>query len=270
MNCATKYFQVTCQRSFLSLLICAGAVSAVHGAPQADGKQLLRGARESYYNLRRSGLIEFQSNITPNWELLLTGVESKPDVMKFLKGLHFSMSIDSASKLRMEHHADQTPPDQKSIDSRDQIFEQMDEAVSRFVTTWSVFTLTSPFPEVESDCEVTEAADQYHFFHKEGASEVLTITNKDFMIIEIKVSGHDFKASLKPILEKTEKGFILRGYVANYETPSSARNTVIKVRLEYQEVSGLQLPGKVSVDTLYEGKPAQLEWLFTDYQVKVR
>ena len=90
------------------------------------------------------------------------------------------------------------------------------------------------------------------------------------MIIEIKVSGSDFKASLKPVLEKTTKGFILKGYAANFETPSGARRTLLKVRLEYQEVSGLQLPRKVSVDSVYQGRPAQIEWLFTDYQVKVR
>jgi hypothetical protein len=266
MNGATKYFQ----NAFLLLLICAGVISAAQAAPQADRKPLLSRARETYYNLRRSGLIEFQSNITPNWELLLAGVESNPGVMRFLRGLHFSMSIDSDSKFRMEHHADLTPPDQKSIDNRDKIFEEMDEAVSRFVATWSVFTLTSPFPEIGSDYELKTAADQYHFAHKEGATDVLTITDKDFMIIEIKVSGSDFKASLKPVLEKTTKGFILKGYAANFETPSGARNTLLKVRLEYQEVSGLQLPRKVSVDSVYEGRPAQIEWLFTDYQVKVR
>ncbi|MDQ2922538.1 MAG: hypothetical protein M3R52_13120 [Acidobacteriota bacterium] len=270
MNCATIYFQGRFQRSFVSLLICAGAISGAYAAPQAERKQILSRARETYYNLRRSGLIEFQSNITPNWELLLTGVESNPGAMKLLRALHFSMSIDSDSKLRMDHHADITPPDQKSIASVDKIFKGMDEAVSRFVATWSVFTLTSPFPAIESDYEVKTTPDQYQFSHKEGAIDVLTITDKDFMIIEIKVSGGDFKASLKPVLEKTEKGFILRGYAANYETASGARNTQVKVRLEYQEVSGLQLPSKVSVDTVYEGRPAQFEWLFTEYQVKVR
>jgi hypothetical protein len=32
----------------------------------------------------------------------------------------------------------------------------------------------------------------------------------------------------------------------------------------------LQLPSKVNVDTVYQGKPAQIEWVFTDYRVKVR
>jgi hypothetical protein len=270
MSYARIAFHCDLKRAFLSLLICAAAISAANAAPQSDKKEILNRARQRYYNLRQVGLIELQANIRPNWEFLLIGVDSNHKVMKLLNGLHFSMSIDAESKFRMDHHADATPPDQKSQDRFDQIFRDMNEAVSRFVATWSVFMLTSPFPEIESNNEIREVADQYHFSHKEGATDVLTITNKDFMIIEIRVSGSGFNASLKPVLEKSAQGFILKGYSANYETPSGARNTQLIVRLDYQEISGLQLPRRVSLDTVYEGKPAQIEWLFTDYQVKVR
>lgn len=258
------------KRVLLSLFICTAAISAADAASQSERKQILGRAQQRYYNLRRSGLIEFRTNIKPNWELVMMGVEPNPRAMKLLNGLRFSMSIDSESKLRMDHHADVTPPDQKSVEGFDSIFKGMDEAVSRFVATWSVFMLTSPFPDIESDCEIKEVAGQYRFSAREGATEVLTTTDKDFMIIEIKVSGAGFNASLKPVLENTAKGFILRGYSASYETPSGSRNTQVKARLDYQEVRGLQLPLKVGLDTVYEGKPAQVEWLFTDYQVKVR
>ena len=198
------------------------------------------------------------------------GVEPKAGAIKLLDRLHFSMSIDSESKFRMDHHADIAPPNQRSADRFESIFKDMDEAVSRFVTIWSTFMLTSPFPEIEGDFEVIEVAGQYHFSHKDGATDVVTITDKDFMIIEIKVSGAGLAASLKPVLEKTTQGFILKGYAASYETPSGARNTQLKVRIGYQEIRRLRLPREVNLDTVYEGRPAQIEWLFTDYQVKVR
>ena len=100
--------------------------------------------------------------------------------------------------------------------------------------------------------------------------EVLTITDRDFVISEIKVSGRDFNASLKPVLEKTAQGFILKGYAATYQTLTGARNTSVKALLEYEELRGLQLLHKVNLDTVFEGTPAQMEWLFSDYQVKVR
>jgi hypothetical protein len=268
MNCSSVSWRRDLKRLFISLLLCAAAIPAAHSAPQSDTKQLLERAREKYYNLRWSGLIEFQAKVKPNWKILLTGVEPNRAAMKLLDGLHFSVSLDSKSKLRVDHYADVTPVDQKSVERVDRIFRDMDEAVSRFVATWSIFMLTSPFPEVESGYE--EVAGRYHFFHKEGGIDVLTITDRDFMIIEIRASGAGFNSSLRPVLEKTRKGFILRGYEASHETPSGTGNTLVDVRLDYQEVKGLQLPRKVNVNTVYDGKPAQLEYRFIDYQVTVR
>jgi hypothetical protein len=270
MNYSSLAFHRELRRVFLSLLIGVAAISAVNAAPQSEKKETLSRARQRYYNLRRAGLIEFQANIKPNWDLLLTGVDLKSSARNLFNGLQFTVSIDSASKLRMDHHADVTPPDQKSAEGFEKMFKGMDEAVSSFFGTWSIFMLTSPFPEIGSDYELKESALQYYFSHKEPGMEVLTITDRDFMISEIKVSGRDFNASVKPVLEKTAEGFILKGYAATYQTLTGARNTSVKALLEYEELRGLQLLHKVNLDTVFEGKPAQMEWLFTDYQVKVR
>ena len=79
-----------------------------------------------------------------------------------------------------------------------------------------------------------------------------------------------FMDPMQTVLEKTTTGYILKGYTGDYRTPSGARETLLKVSVDYQEINGLQLPRKVYVETVYEKNPAQLEWLFTDYQVKVR
>jgi hypothetical protein len=144
----------------------------------------------------------------------------------------------------------------------------MDGAVKNFFGVWSIFMLTSPFPALESECQVNETPTQYLFSHKEGNLEVVTTTDKDFMVIEISVTAPGYNASLKPVFEKTSKGFILKGYVSRAQT--GPRVTSLKTILEYEELNGVQMLHKVSVDALYDGIPAQMEWLFTDYQIKVR
>jgi hypothetical protein len=267
MNRSTLYLRKNLVRVILVMVVCTVAMAEARGA-QSERKQIVTRARDAYYNLRRSGLIEFRSNIQPNWELLLAGVDKKASAIKLLDGLHFSVSIDSDSRFRLDHRVDVTPPDQKTADGLGKIVKGVDESVSQFFVTWSLFMLTSPFAEVETDYEVKESVGEYRFSHKETAGDVLTITDKDFMVTEIRVSGRDFNASLKPVLEKTKKGFILKGFAAGYET--GLRSTSVKARLEYEELSGLQLLHKVNLDTVYDGVPAQMEWLFTDYQVKVR
>lgn len=251
-------------------ILIAAACSLTKGGPQSgegERKQILATARQSYYNLRQAGLIEFQVSIKPNWQMV-ADFQSHSDVVKLLDGLHFSMSIDSESKLRIDHQTELIPTSAKSSDYIDRIFKDMDEAVSRFISTWSVFMLTSPFSTNDSSYEIMKLVDRYEFSRREGETNVVTVTGKDFRINEIRVTGPGFKASLKPALTETPAGFILNGYSARYETGS--RNTAVDVRLEYQLVNGLQLPRRVNVNTLYEGKPGHVEWWFTDYQVKVR
>jgi hypothetical protein len=268
-----NHWTVYLRKSFVFVILLASVSSFAIGRvrdAQLEKKQTVLKARDTYYNLRRSGLIEFRSNIQPNWELLLAGVDKKASALSLLNGLHFSASIDSESRFRLEHRFDVAPSNQKTADGLARIVKGMDEAVSQFFVTWSLFMLTSPFPVADSEYEVKETAGEYRFLHKEGASDVETITNKDFMVLEIHVTARDFSASLKPALERTKQGFILKGFAASYVAQSGQRTTSVNTRVEYEELNGLQLLHKVKVDTVYDGAPGQMEWLFTDYQVKVR
>jgi hypothetical protein len=266
MRCLSSRVRGSLAATTLVAVVCALANAGTQST-EVEKKQILATAREKYYNLRRSGLIEFEANIKPNWQEV-ADFQSNPDVLKVLEGMNLSISIDSESKLRIDHRTDLIPATEKSSDYMKKIFDDMDQAVSRFISTWSVFMLTSPFSPVDTSYEIKEFSDRYQFSRQEGATDVVTLTDRGFRINEIRVTGENFKASLKPLLKEAPGGLILNGYVANYET--GARHTRVETRLEYQLVNGLQLPRKVNVNTVYEGKPAQIEWLFSDYKVKVR
>ena len=266
MRCFRSRIRDCLAAAILVAVSCALANAGTQSS-EVEKKQILATARQKYYNLRRAGLIEFEANLKPNWQVV-ADFQSNSDALKVLEGMNLSISIDSESKLRMDHPTDLIPATEKAADYMKKIFDHMDQAVSRFISTWSVFMLTSPFSPVDSSYEIAEFADRYQFSRREGETNVVTLTDKNFRINEIKVTGENLKASLKPLLKETPDGLILSGYVANYET--SSRHTRVETSLEYQLVNGLQLPRKVNVNTVYEGKPAQIEWLFSDYKVKVR
>ena len=266
MRCSPWRVRGCLAATTLMTVVCALA----NAGPQSSAvekKQILASAREKYYNLRRAGLIEFEASISPNWQVV-ADFRSNTDALKVLEGMNLAISIDSESKLRMDRRTDLIPATEKSSDYMKKIFDDMDQAVSRFISTWSVFMLTSPFSPADSSYEINESADRYQFSRQEGATNVVTLTDRGFRINEIRVTGENFKASLKPLLKESPDGLILNGYAADYETGS--RHTRVEARLEYQLVRGLQLPRKVNVNTVYEGKSAQIEWLFSDYKVKVR
>ena len=255
----------------LTCLACAPAVGFTRTpAGQLDKKLLVTQARDTYYNLRRSGLVEFRANLQPNWDLLLEGVEQKAGALELLAGLHFSVSINPESRLQVAHRVDQPPTNPKTQEGLTRIVRQMDSALKQFFATWSVFMLTSPFPAVTSEYEVSQAAGQFRFSHKEGDAEVIVITDRSFMVMEIKVSAPTHNGWLKPVFEKTSTGYILTSFESNNVVQTGPRVTSVRTRLEYTEKNGLQLLNKVNVDTVQNGIPAKMEWLFTDYEVKVR
>jgi len=257
-----------CVTAFLAGIVC----TAVRACPQDAGgetAQLMAQARQKYYNLRREGLVRFDSNIEPNWKVLL-GDDQTPETLKLLEAIHFALSVDSDSVLRVTHRTDVIPVNDKSVAAFDQIYRQMNQAVSRFFATWSIFMLTSPFPEKGGQFEVEQKPDQFSFLQTQTGSRTLTITDRNFKITEMIVRGENFTASLKPELESTSNGYVLKAYTGTYETPSGARQTLLKVSVDYEQIGRLRLPHKVNLETVYEGKPAQMEWLFTDYKVKTQ
>ena len=240
---------------------------AVAQSADLDKAKTLQAARERYYNLRTQGLANVQVAIQPNWELLLEGTISAPSARTLLNNLHFWISIDAADKLQLTHDGKAVPADQ--LEAVEKIFKGMNSSVTGFFRTWSIFALGSPFPVPGSDYALERRADGFRFLQKQNDLDVAIDTDNEFAITEIRVVAADRTSSLKPILEKTPAGLVLKGYTASSRRPDGS-NTTVQASLEYGTVSGLRLLHKVNLDTVFQGTPAKLEWLFTDYQVKLR
>lgn len=264
-------------RLSLLILICACglAASTAHGTGRGDKQAIIAQARQAYYSLSRFGLIEFQSNIQPNWELVLKSeIAANPsgaqESLRLLNGLHFPMSLDPKGNVKVNHTADFTPPNEKAAEGFKQIYAGLDEAMSGFFATWNPFMLSSPFPEVDSEYQLEDLDGEYRLSYKDGTADVVTTMTGDLAITEIKVSATEFKSSIKPRFMKTQKGYVLTGYEATYQPATGPGVTRLSVQLDYQEVNGLQLPRKLHMDGVYDGNSFEMELLFSKYQVKTR
>ncbi len=238
-----------------------------------DKREIVKRARQGYYSLRKLGLVEFESKITPTWEVTLKEqIKSDPanaqTGLKLLNSIHFAMSLDADGSVKVTHQLDVTPPNQQTVDGLNQIYGGMQQSVSGFFASWSPFMLTSPFPEVESEYAFEEIGGGYRLSYKEGTADIVTSLTKDLEVTEIKVSTSEFTSSIRPTLTRTQQGFILSGYEANYKPVSGPGTTELKTQIDYQEVNGLQLPHKLNLESVYDGTPTQMELVFTDYNVK--
>jgi hypothetical protein len=232
-----------------------------------DKAKTLQTARARYCNLRTQGLSDVQVAIQPNWEVLLEGTNAAPSARTLLNNLHFWISMDEADRLKLSHDRKAVPTDQ--LEAVQKIFTGMNSSVTGFLRTWSIFLLGSPFPAPGSDYAVERRANGFRFLQKQNDLDVTIDTDNEFAVTEIRAVAVDRVSSLKPILEKTPAGLVLKGYTASSRRPDGS-NTTVQASLEYGTVSGLRLLHKVNLDTVFQGVPAKFEWLFTDYQVKLR
>lgn len=265
-----------------------GAASAQAAKAPAQkstaSKQVLQRAHDAYYSLRALGLDEFQSTVKPNWEMVLkdqmkqdpsatpeqvkVAQEQVQNGLKLLNTLHFTMLLDKEGKVTVSHRADADPPNEQVRQGFEQIYSGIDQAVSGFFATWSLFMLTSPFPAADSDYNLEDLGSQYRLSYKDGTSDVVTLMNKDLVITEIKVNSPQFISTVKPQIARTAKGFVLTGYIGDY-TPTSGPGVVhLDVKIKNGDVSGLQLPVTLTADSVYDGAPTRMELAFSEHQIK--
>ncbi|HET9840127.1 MAG TPA: hypothetical protein VFR84_18010 [Candidatus Angelobacter sp.] len=263
----------------LAIAMCATAAFAQTGAAPKTGKnsaaqnQILQRGRDAYYSLRAQGLDQFQSTIKPNWENVLKGQgvgdpAQLEAALKLLNGLHFTMVLDKEGKVSVSHTSDNEPPNEQVRAGFNQIYSGIEQAVSGFFATWSLFMLTPPLPEVNSDYQLDDLGTTYRLTYKDGTSDVVTILARDMSISEVKVTTAQFSSTVRPRMSKTAKGFVLAGYDADY-TPTSGPGVVhLDVKIAHAPVQGLQLPVSLIADTTLDGAPTHIELAFSDHQVK--
>lgn len=248
-------------------------VVPVSGLSPAAQQEIVKRARHSYYSLRAAGLDEFQSTITPDWEKVLRdqGVSDSAkiqDALQLLNGLHFSMVLDQNGAITVNHRSDVEPPNEQVRQGFEQIYGGIEQAVSGFFATWSLFMLNSPFPEVGSAYQLEDLGSQYRLSYKEGVSEIVTLMSKDLVISEIKVTSPQYLSTVRPQVRKTTNGLMLTGYVGDYKPISGPGVVHLDVKIENAPVNGLQLPLTLIADSTLDGAPTHMELAFSQYQVK--
>jgi len=248
-------------------LLVAITCAASTAAGQTSNRDVINRARDSYYNLKRLGLLEFRANIRPSWELMLKGQSTSPEAMKLLNGLHFSILFGESGDVVVNHQADFPPQNEVIAKGYRDIFEGVDNAVYGFFETWNLFMFGSPFPEPDSAYELQDLGAGYLLKYGEPKNKVATTFGKDLYIKEIQVSGESFSGAIKPEFKKTEHGQVIIAYKGSYVAAAGNRNSDLQVTIQYDEVNGLEMPLKVNVEGTYNGGPVNMEIIFSDYKI---
>jgi len=259
-------------RVTLFVLGCCSLTPLLASAQAVANKQsVLSQARQSYYNLRSQGVSTFNCSVTPNWELLLQE-QRKQDAnradaaIKMLSQIHFTVTLAADDSVKLTHNdlPGQTP---EMTTALQQIYGGMEQMTSGFFDTWKAFMLNNPFPEVSSEYQLEAVGPQYRLSYREGDVDVATNMGRDFAISNMRITSAQFDSTIQPHFTNTPGGYLLSAYDASYQSQKPEEATQLKVRLGYQEVSGVQMLQELDLSGAYGGKPFAVELAFSDCQV---
>lgn len=248
--------KMTLRRLRLGALLCLAylgvSVAASPPARAAGDKEIVRQARQAYYTLRSEGLSAFQCNVAVDWDKLFTsilgpdGVANNPDLVNSGKATRFAAALGLDGQPKVTHRFGVVPADAKVKASLEQIVSGTEQVVGGSLQSWGGVLFATPFPAVESNYKLEERGSQYRLSFQEGKIDILIVMAKSLVISEMSVNMPEGLATLKPKFVKTPKGLLMSSYRGELERQGTKQHG--QTGIEYQEVSGVKLPRKLSVD----------------------
>jgi hypothetical protein len=247
-------------------------VPLAHAVDRVDRKEVLQHARQSYYNLKEMGMIEIRCQVVFDWDSIFNNLKAdaigRDQVLPIMKAIHFEVLVGPNGASLASRYFDSVPPNEEVADRVRTTTRGMEEVLTGFFKTWSQFMINSPIPDPESEYLLEDLGEKYRLAYKEGSAAIVTSMTHDFMIDELKVTTAELDGSVHPHFIRNKNRLLLRSYDASF-TAGSGKPQQGSVKLEYQDVEGLNLPGTVNVSVPSAASTIEIPLSFKDCQVKV-
>lgn len=246
----------------LVLLAAIFPLTATFSAQSVSTNQdVVNHARRSYYNLPRHGFNGFQANIEPNWEVTL-GYAATPDNLTVFRDVRFSINVDAKGAVTLTH---EITGNQKTRVERyaTEIHNNLQRLVAGVLGTWAFFMIRSPFPE--SQIKILTVDKEYRLFYTEESNEVMLTLTTDCLITEAKVNGPPSIRTITPVFQRTPEGLLLTSYHTVSQPMGQGGMTTLYIKIEYEVVNGMKLPGKIHLKGMHGIEPIEAELRFNQY-----
>ena len=259
----------------LLAVYCLGLLSALvplaHGT---DKKEIVRQARQSYYNLANAGMEEFQCQVLPDWDTTFKTLKTDPvgrdQVLPILRKTHFELLVGPDGASTVSHQSELAPPDEQVAERVRKATGGTEQILTGFLQTWSGFMVKStPLPDADSDYQFEDLGAKYRVTSKEASIDAVILMGHDFQIEEMKVATPEFSGTVRPRFVRIKHQFVLASYEATY-TAGSGNPQGLSVEIEYGDVQGLSLPSKVTATVKLPTGAVAFPLTFANCQVKKR
>ena len=247
------------------LIVCFAAPwRSVVAQQRANDKQTIEDVRQAYSLLKHQGLVGLEASVTPVWDYLLATVEQKQktQVLRLMSRLRFTVTLD-ANGLKVSHKVLGPPPDKQTKAVLDDLARAVELSTLGFLGSWAPIMLTYVIPDKLDSFVLQDLDSEYLLTFKDQGTDVSITISKDLVIKELRSP----MGWIKPALLKTSKGYLLTGYEASFNGPTPGAGS-LSVSVLSQEVAGMPLPSRVTLNSTSQGQFGKVELLFTNYQLK--
>ncbi len=250
----------------LLLVVCFAAPWRAAVAQQrANDKQTIEDVRQAYSMLKHQGLVGLEASVTPVWDYLLASVEQKQktQILRLLSRLRFTASIEPNQPIKVTHKVIGPSPDKQTKAELDNLAIRVERSTLSFLGGWTPIMLASVIPDKLDSFVLQDLDSEYLLTFKDQGIDTSITISKDLVIKEVRWP----MGWMKPSLLKTGKGYLLTGYETSFNLPNFGAGS-LSVSVLSQEVAGMSLPSRVTMNTTSAGQSERVELLFTNYQLK--
>ncbi len=248
-------------RAFAALLALFFAI----GAPQAladSASDTIAKARHGYYSLDAKGFTSFQCTVLPDWKALMadlakTNPQGAAHAVELLSQIHFTVSLQRGKDAKVTHST-LSGQDKQMNEALQQIYGGMEEMLTGFFPTWTLFTLGTPLPDPAGKFQLSDNEGQWRVSFKDGTSDVTTEMGKDLVIRAVQVKANDFYSVIYPAFNASPEGLLLSGYKSSYRSGKPDESTDLDISFSYQQVNEIQLPRRLLLAGRYGPDPFKI------------
>jgi len=237
-----------------------------------ENQAFISKVNESYYNLKREGLLELacevnssifdQAKATLSTQYSLTNEETK-----ILDSMKFYFSINQEGRFIFDF-TQYIPTGNAQFDKELQLAIGNTQNILRgFYQVWREYVIYLKFKKSNIIYATEELPDRYNISYREGQSPLdkkMSLDNHFRIYQETIYNKGDIINKISPHFINSKQGLLLNGYEMDMENGSLK----LIVTIEYQEAEGLQVPKEVSAQYTRSGATQNVELRFLDFKIK--
>ena len=228
-----------------------GLLLAATAAASPDTRDTLEKARLAYYSQQRDGLTDFGCAVQPNWEQIVVTARralsaADEQALRVLKELRITVAAAPARRAKVVRN-ELPAANEEQAKALQQIYSGMEQTLIGFFDTWSPFVMTSPLPPPTATVTLLEQQGQWRFSYKEGATDISAVLGEDYAIQAMRIGTPQMASLIQPAFTKSPRGFLLNALQGQYKPLPSGPTALLQMRIDYQTVTGFQLPKTITV-----------------------